>query len=777
MIVQVALLSPPYSVLSYQMPEYFPAELWQTGQRVVVPLGRTLRCGVIWGIEKAAPDNVNLRPLLWPLESSPLLSSAYLRLIRELSLRYLGSPGKIMAAVLPKNIRTAEVTLRVLDERLPAQIPLKRLNGLDQDKLQLLTDLWIKGTVDHAPARIDPEEIVYSLTQDPPWPIRPQAKRHLRLVEHLWEYGPGSREKLKKELGPWVSEVLPLLQKRGLLTRTVCKPDDKRESVSADLDEYVLTREQETAFQDLKTALADETPGVRLLFGVTGSGKTLLYLKLIRECLAKGDSALCLAPEVALAWRVWSEARKYFGDRSCYLYHGYQNSVEREEAFTKLAHQKEPCLVIGTRSAVFLPRSDWGLIILDEEHDTSFKQEERFSYQTREVAYYLTRQCRALLLLGSATPDMKTFFAAEQEAFPLIRLRNRVGQGRLPDVELIDLQKREKQQEVFAPRVHQDLLDGLGRGEQAIILLNRRGYSPLVYCTSCSQVVKCGQCDVGLTFHKKRNRLVCHYCGQTKPFPLPCPDCGGHQYVPLDEGTEQVEEYLSSRLDPEVGVLRLDRDSTRRKGSMESILSRFSRGEAGVLVGTQMCSKGHHFPDVTRVIVLDGDIGLNLPDYRATERTFQLLLQVSGRAGRGDKPGKVMIQTRNPGHYCWKYILDNDFEGFYQKEIELRRKYRYPPFVKLALMRFDYPRHWADGESRVREIAKELRILAREAELEVLGPAPAPLSLLRGRKRYHCLIKAKAWSTIRQVCSRVMVGNKPGSKLRISLDLDPVQML
>lgn len=777
MVVQAALLSPPYTLLSYGLPQYFPEKLWQAGQRVVVPLGKTLRCAVIWDFTSPELETRELKPLFWPLESSPLLTPAYLALIRELSIRYLDSPGRILAAVLPKNLRTAKLIVRVQKQGFPGKMPITGLPGLEPDKLWLLADCWLKGMVSQGPDRTGREDVVYALTLDPPWPIRPQAKRQLRLVERFWEHGPGSREKLKKELGSWVLEVLPVLEKRGLVQKQVATGVVQEQAGSADLKDYVLTTEQNRAVFELKTGLGSPTQEVRLLFGITGSGKTLVYLQLIQECLAKGASAMCLAPELALAWQIWATAKRYFGASSCYLYHGYQGALEREETFRGLATRREPCLVVGTRSAVFLPRSDWGLIILDEEHDSSFKQEERFSYQTREVAFYLSQQCRALLLLGSATPDMKTYFAAKQQVFPLIRLQNRVGQGSLPAVELVDLQKQAPNSEVFCPKVHEELLQGLGRGEQAIILLNRRGYSPLVYCTSCSQVVKCGQCAVGMTFHKNRQRLVCHYCGLTKPFPLPCPECGGHQYVPLDEGTEQVEEYLRSWLDPDVGVLRLDRDSTRRKGSLEDILYRFSRREAGVLVGTQMCSKGHHFPDVTRVIVLDGDIGLNLPDYRATERTFQLLVQVSGRAGRGDRPGKVMIQTRNPNHYCWKHITNNDFEGFYQQEIELRRRFRYPPFVKLALMRFDYPMHWIDGEKQVREIAARLQKSAREAGLEVLGPAPAPLSLLRGRKRFHCLIKAQTWTMIRQICAGAMAANKPGKKLRISLDLDPVQML
>ena len=342
---------------------------------------------------------------------------------------------------------------------------------------------------------------------------------------------------------------------------------------------------------------------------------------------------------MALALKLRRDASHRIPDFPIFLFHGYQSPSRREQIFRELAARKKPCLVVGTRSSLFLPLPHPGLIVLDEEHDSSFKQDEGLHYQAKEVAWYRASRNRALLLLGSATPDVKTFHAAEQGLFPRADLPHRVGGGSLPAIELIDI-RRNSSRSLLAPASVETLRETVLRGEQAVVLLNRRGYSPLMYCLDCGQTARCPHCDIGLTYHKRREQLVCHYCGHTRPFPSPCPRCGGLQYLPMGEGTERLEERLAGEeligaLPPGGRILRLDRDSTRRPGSMEEILNAFARQEAQVLIGTQMLSKGHHFPHVTLALIADADLGLNLPDYRAAERTFELLLQSAGRAGRG----------------------------------------------------------------------------------------------------------------------------------------------
>ncbi len=775
---QVALLSPPYSVLTYKQPDYFPGYLWQVGQRVFVPLGKTsLRLAILLGTEeKDNSGQYEIKPVFWPLDQTPLLYSQYLELIYDLAKRHLQPMGKILQTVLPGDLSKVCRILEIEDHTGKKKLNLKELQLASAEERKRIAQLWLQGRAYFLQEYSSNKEKYLALGQDPPWPIRPRAKNQYKLLEYLWKNGCMTKNQLQARLGKWIYPVADSLVQMGLVVQE--EKDKDKEKVIEEQEERTLqlTSEQRKAFSYFLEDLERNEFRIRLLHGVTGSGKTLVYLSLAEKCLDKGKSVLLLVPEVALAVQMWSKVRAWFPENNIYLYHGYQKPRQRACTFSQLAQDNKPSLVVGTRSAVFLPRKDWGLIVLDEEHDSSYKQEERFHYQAKEVAFYWGQKCRSLLLLGSATPDIKTFYSTDQKFFPILNMNNRVGGGELPEIEILDLYGIKEVKGPFHPKADQMLQDCLRKGDQVIILLNRRGYAPLVYCTSCKQVLKCNHCDVGLTYHKGIERLLCHYCGSSKNFPLACPYCGSHQYVPINSGTEQVEEYLSSRLDPGTGVLRLDRDNTRRSGSLEEILDRFSRGEAQVLIGTQMCSKGHHFPDVTLVIVLDGDIGLNLPDYRATERTYQLLVQVAGRAGRGPKSGRVVIQTRNPDHYCWQYILDNNFRGFYEYEIALRQRFNYPPFVKLGMLRMSYPVHWEKGFQAVQQISKYLKDRSKKDSLRILGPAPAPLSRLRGRFRYQCLIKANSWPEIRSLCAPVLQ-RKSNSKLRISLDLDPIQML
>lgn len=781
MFWEVALLTPPYKTYTYSSPGYFPESLWQKGLRVAVPLNRDIRSGVL--TSPVYYNQVKAKPLLWPLEYSPLLSPLYIDLALELSLRQFKELGYVLSSILPKEIRSARIKLQVKDNRFQT-MHINEIKNLSEDKKEVLAELWWEGKAFLAGSSTQKiGRQLCDLTQGPPWPLRPQAKNQQRLLDFLWSNGPQKRDSLRRQLGAWIDQAIRGLEKKKLITWLdayyygLGNNKHSLEPTSSRFESVTLTSEQEQAVQRFSNMLLSDKAHVGLLYGITGSGKTMVYVFLIRACLEHGQSALIMSPEVALAWNLWQYISYYFQEYQCHLYHGYQTQSQRTRIFREVAVQKRPFVVIGTRSSVFLPKMDWGLIVIDEEHDTSFKQEERVNYQAKEVAFFINNQAKGLLLLGSATPDIKTFYSSHNGRIHLFPIKNRYGSHDLPEIDLIDVSQETEWEGPFAQSTHRQLQQCLDRGEQAIILLNRRGYAPLVYCTSCLQVFKCPHCDVSLTYHKRLERLICHYCGHYQSFPCPCPYCGAHQFIPLREGTEQVEEYLRLHLDPTVEVLRLDRDTTRAQGRLEDILSRFSSGQAQIMVGTQMCSKGHHFPYVTKVIVLDGDVGLNLPDYRATERTFQLLVQVAGRAGRGAKPGKVLIQTRNPGHYCWRYVTKSDYESFYAHEIDIRQRFQYPPFIKLALLRMSYPSKWPQGFDKVREITKHFREKANLYQVRVLGPAPAPIEKIHGRIRYQSLLKAKEWSQIRALSSVVFkeVRQQPG--LRIALDLDPVQML
>ncbi|MEW5773472.1 MAG: primosomal protein N' [Thermodesulfobacteriota bacterium] len=783
----VAIPSPPYEALTYTAPSWMDPAALRPGLRVLAPLGRSLRIGVLLGRVDAGPEGVELKDLLWPAEVSPLLDPGALRLMAELSRRQMEPPGRILESLLPAGLRSSRLVFRVYDSRFPASLTPAALRALPPERLAELWAAWEEGRMAAAPkTQAGREAQALVLAADPPWAVRPGAARQTEILEYLFDRGRTPRRRLLADLGPSAATPLRSLLTRGLVRLAAADDGGEEDAAVGPLPpengegqggSHAPTPAQAAALADLSAALERDRARPRLLFGVTGSGKTLVYLKLAEQALAAGRSALLLAPEVALAVNLARAARKFFPGREVRLFHGYQAPARREAAFRDLAAAKGPQLLVGARSALFLPLRDLGLVVLDEEHDGSFKQEERLPYSAKEVAWFRAREAGALLVLGSATPDLKTFHAADRGDLVRVEMPGRVGESRLPDVELVDIREHPADLGPFAARTAEALRATVAQGDQAVVLLNRRGYASLMYCRGCQAVAKCPDCDIGLTFHKARERLVCHYCGRAEPFPRVCPACGSASYLPMGQGTEQVAEALAAALPPGTGVLRLDRDSTRRPGRMEEILSDFAAGKARVLVGTQMLSKGHHFPDVTLVAVADGDIGLNLPDYRAAERTFQLLVQVSGRAGRGGKPGRVLIQTRNPGHYCWSFVQAGDYRGFYAAELEKRRRFQYPPFSRLGLVRISHPADLEDGRERVMALARILGPLGKEHQVRILGPSPAPLPMLRGRRRYQCLLKAPDWNGVRAVYAAVRDALAGPGDFRVGLDLDPVNML
>ncbi len=763
----VLLLSAPFSVLTYSVPAALPRAMWHAGARVIVPLGRGLRVGVLVGEQAQAPEGCACRDMVWPVDPAPFFSAAYLDFIRDLSVRQMDAPGRILSRVLPAALREVP-SFRSRDGRA---IPLSALDG-NGDRSALAAS-WLAG--EFAPVVAERRvERLYSLTAEPPWPLRPQATAQLDVLRHLDVHGVSSSRALAGHFGKSVTQVLAALVRKGLVGEVesaFAAPDVCASGPSS----LSLTAEQERAVDGFWDLLRSDAPQSALLFGVTGSGKTAVYMELARRALCNGSHVMLLAPEVAIALKLYQDALAALPGFRVHLFHGYQGQGERLRTFIELGAPASPCIVVGTRSSLFLPLEP-GLIILDEEHDASFKQDEGLVYQARELAYGRVSRSRGLLLMGSATPDVKVFHAARTGSIAVENLRSRIGEARLPEIALVDLRAEPPEHGPFAVSVRDALVEAIRAGEQVIILHNRRGYAPVLYCESCDTPLKCPHCQVSLTLHKRRELLLCHYCGYSLLFPPSCPSCKGHEFLPLGAGTERLEEFLRDELPRDTRILRLDRDTARRAGVMQDTLAAFARQEAQVLVGTQMLSKGHHFPGVTLVVVVDGDLGLNLPDYRATERAFQMLVQVAGRAGRGDKPGRVLIQTRNPGHYCWQYIRDNDYEGFFDREIALRKTMGYPPFIKLALVRISLPVDQPEGEL-LAAFGGRIRALGTASGVRVLGPAPAPLAVLRGRKRFQCLLKADSWPAIRGVCAEMRKTLRTEKNVRMSVDLDPVDML
>ncbi len=769
---QVVLSSPPFAVLTYARPSVFPALV--PGMRVLVPMRGGLRAAVC--IASCPKPTFATKPLIWPLEREPVLDADWLAMAQSLSSRQLVPLGRVLSVLLPQGLRTAQVSYGTDGSTLPKVIKPKHIQNMDEVGRAALLEAWEDGQLNlRLNPRKEAEARVVALVADPPWPVRPAAVRQAAVLEYLYEHGKTTVGILTRELGSGTCAIVERLVKSELVRWD--EQSGELATSAASAASFVSSPEQDEAIKSLCASMEEWAGNTGVIHGITGSGKTHVYLSLAKRALDAGRSCLLLAPEVALAMSLMQAVSTRLGPERTCLYHGYQNPNQRQQTFLKVAQAQQPMVVVGTRSALFLPLRNLGLVVLDEEHDESFKQEERLAYQAKEVAWSRVRRCGGMLVLGSATPDIKTFYATQSGNVPLVSMPSRVGEGKLPEVVLADISQLASQDAPLAPEVAQELTRTVEEGQQVMVMLNRRGYSPVMYCLDCGEAAKCPSCDVGLTYHKGRERLICHYCGLSVPYPALCSGCGSSKHLPMGGGTERIEEYLTSILPEGTTVLRMDRDSTRRQERMEEILQSFAKGEAQVLVGTQMLSKGHHFPNVTLVVVADGDLGLNLPDYRCSERTFQLLVQVSGRAGRGEKPGQVIIQTRNPKHPFWADVLAADYHAFYASEIKKRERFGYPPFSKLALVRLSHAIDDQVSAGYLTGAASVLREAAGKLGVSVLGPAPAPLSRLRNRRRLNCMLKGSDWDCIRNVFLRLRAWNPNPEGLRITLDLDPVNML
>jgi primosomal protein N' (replication factor Y) len=515
-----------------------------------------------------------------------------------------------------------------------------------------------------------------------------------------------------------------------------------------------------------------------LLHGVTGSGKTEIYMRAMSKALSLGQSAMMLVPEIALTPVFSRRLRARFGDQVA-IFHSSLQKGERFDEWTRVRNG-DARVVIGTRSAVFAPVKNLGLIVVDEEHESSYRQQESPYYNARDVAIVRAQKESATVVLGSATPSLESFHNARKGKYHFVSLPERIGARPMAEAKINDMRN------VFArhgkPRVFSDeLLDGIRetreRGEQSIILLNRRGYSSFILCRSCGETIQCPNCDVTLTYHRSERVIVCHYCNHRAAVPRVCPSCGKKYIYYVGEGTEQLEEMLRL-LFPALRVARIDRDTTARRKVFEQSLADFSAGRIDTLVGTQMLAKGHDFPNVTLVGVVSVDAGLALPDFRSAERTFQLITQVAGRAGRGDRPGRVLIQTYHPYHYALRHACAQDYEGFYEEELRYRQNHSYPPFVALASLLVHGP-----DLGKVRndslELRKQLDIVNQERKCRVLGPAPAPLSRLKGEHRFQLLIKSRSRKDLREVADAALRAVADGGvNLRsINLEIDPVSIM
>jgi len=802
----VALMAAVRTPLTYRVPA--PLEV-RPGQRLLVPLGTRRVTGIaLEPVSRPAPG-LNVRDVVKVLDDEPLVSPELLTLGLWIASYYLAPPGEVFRAMLPLGALTRHArTLHLTDAgkaRLD-QLSSSLLEGARRsDEAALLSYLAA-----HPGVRIEtvqqkfriPGLLQGLLDQGLIQLIRVEEERRHRQTLAVRLSGPLPERACR--LSPLAQRILRALEETGgvndhrdLLRSTRATLAHLKNLSHAGLIELsesrapraqaefplhgrpLLTSAQKVVLDDLVAHLERRRFAVALLHGVTASGKTEIYLQLIAHCLERGQTAIVLVPEIALTPAVQSQFLARFGDRVAVLHSGLRET-ERREAWWRV-HRGQARVVVGTRSAVFAPVANLGVVIVDEEHDPSYKQQECPRYHARDVAVVRARLASCLALLGSATPSLESYWNAEQGKYRLCRLEERIGGRPLASVEIVDMRQefRETHTQVpFSRRLRAEIEARLRAREQVMILLNRRGYAWFVLCRTCGETQRCVNCSIPLTYHRRQQRLLCHYCGYAATIPSHCPACGSEFLYYIGEGTEKLEAKVAETF-PGARVGRLDRDVAQRAADYHKLLAEFRQGSIDILVGTQLIAKGHDFPGVTLVGVVSADTGLALPDFRAAERTFQLLTQAAGRAGRGEIPGQVLVQTFYPEHYAIRLAAAQDYAGFYGKEIRFRRMMRYPPVTSLAQVIVE-DRRLTKAAQLAQQVATILsRAASGVGDLKILGPSPAPRAKLEGRYRIQLLIKARSRSRLNFLLHRMLdeCGRHGISSRSLVVDVDPLDIM
>ncbi len=752
LLCEVALPVPLGQAFTYAVPDALRERL-QPGMRVACELRRRREIGVVLSIRDGEPPIAasKLKSVQAVLDAQPCVPAELLAFLRDLSAYYLAPIGEVLRLAMP-----------ALERSTARELQQQGLLGNREKVLAARTERWAIACSGVEPAKR----------------LGPAAGKllgHLRATVQA----PVS---LLKQTFPTAPELLRKLAVAGLVTI------EERERAAEPLFGVAverdtppeLTAEQHVAVQALQAALGERAAQAFLLHGVTGSGKTEVYMRAIASCLEQGRGALVLVPEIALTPQLVGRFRARFGDVLAVLHSGLHERA-RHQMWTRLREARVR-VAIGARSALFAPVPELGLVVVDEEHDGSFKQEEGVRYHARDMALLRAHKAGAVCVLGSATPSLESEALVRDHRLTRLALPTRAhSASRLPSVEIVDLRRTgagPTGHPLLSITLHRAIESALAAREQIILFLNRRGFAPSVLCEGCGAIVRCPHCSVSLTLHRVGGaHLRCHYCDHEAPMPTACPECNCQRLQLVGLGTERLEDTLASAF-PQARIARLDRDVAAGAKS-EAVLAKMRCGEADILVGTQMVTKGHDLPDVTLVGVILADAALSMPDFRASERTFQLLVQVAGRAGRAERKGRVVVQTRLPEHPVLRFAAKHDVRGFVEHELGSRREAGYPPFSRLALVRLD-----CTDEQRVRDEAARLAQIALESKpvrdraVEVLGPSPAPVERVRGRFRWRLLLRSEERVALRSAAWSVLqASHRSDRSVRVVVDIDPVQML
>jgi primosomal protein N' (replication factor Y) len=798
----VSLPVPLDEPFTYALPAPLAGRV-RPGCRVVVPFGPRKLTGVAVRTHNEPPQ-VKTKDVLRLLDDEPILDSELMALGSWIAGYYCAPLGEVLRSMTPlggetRHTRTYSLTdsgreaarqlllgtsdadpvvqiLRLLEARpLSAGYLAKKVPAAEAALRGLLRKGLLareEDVVDRDPLRAPAARLRAEFVRRGDGEKLPKAEREL--LSYL-ELHPGSHNlAIIEEVLPKASAAARALARRGLLT---LRPE-RNAAAAAGRPPHELNQQQQHAFDTVRTALEARRFEAFLLHGVTGSGKTEVYLRLIEHTLALRRGAILMVPEIGLTPAVAGQLYHRFGDRVAILHSAFSD-VERAEQWRRI-RSGDAGVVVGTRSAVFAPVRNLGLIIVDEEHDQSYKQEETPRYHGRDVAVMRASVKSAVAVLGSATPSLETRYNAGVGKYALIELPERIERRPLPEVDIIDMRQEfleTRKQATFSRALSAALRDRVERREQAMLLLNRRGFSTFAACRSCGERLQCRDCALTLTWHRRDRRMLCHYCGYAEKVPETCPNptCGsGHIYF-LGTGSERVEDELHAQF-PAARVARLDRDTVTRRQDYETILQAFREGSYDVLVGTQMIAKGHDIPNVTLVGIVNADVGLAMPDFRAAERTFQLLTQAAGRAGRGAVPGSVLLQTINPEHYAIRAAAAQDYSGFYQREIEFRRLMRYPPFAAMANV---VVRHVSLEEASRMSAELKSWVDPPPEGLRVLGPAEAPVPKLKREFRFQMLLKAAGRKRLNEALQdlRRRAAARKWPAAAMVIDVDPFTLL
>jgi len=808
----VAVAVPLRTTFTYGVPEELRAQV-QAGSRVVVPFRKKAVVGVVVEMTATAPEGTKIRQVQKALDLTPALTPKLLELGQWIASYYLAPIGEVFRAMLPP---VTEISLKrqivlteagkALAEKLRDGSALTDLGSAEVEFLRRVLEKKGELTVGTgSKLGITPEEL-RRLQKRGYLEIQETMRGRKRKMQHVvaWkgkEAAAGKlgekeeriRALLETERGPLpMPQLLKLARvSRGLIERML--RDGLLEGWEEPIDPvedpfdigymppaHTLNETQERAFAAIRERFELGEFGVQLLHGVTGSGKTEVYLRSVQDTLARGKTAIILVPEIALTLWMGRQCRAWFGARfeGVAVLHSALSDVERAQEWWRVRNGAAR-VVVGTRSAIFAPVENLGLVIVDEEQENSYKQEEAPRYHGRDVAIVRAKLENALALLGSATPSLETYHHAVNAKYELLTMESRVENRNLAAVEIVDLRQDFQQTHQSSPisqALHAGITECLSFKTQALVLINRRGYSWSVLCRSCGASVQCVNCSISMTYHKSRNRLECHYCGSIQTAPNVCPKCESKYVYFFGEGSEHLEERLRKEF-PGARIARLDRDTARTKRQYQETLGAFASGTLDILVGTQMLAKGHDFQRVTLVGVISADSSLSLPDFRAAERTFQLLTQVAGRAGRGELPGRVLIQTYYPEHYAVQDAVRQDYLSFYEREVQFRRMMMYPPFTSLA-----------NVIVRDTNLENAIRWSRRLSEyfspqdgkgVRILGPASAPLARLKKEHRFQFLLKSARKTVLTKILSGALrfCQAEEIPQTAVLVDLDPLTLM